>query len=234
MKRAISASSLVLISLTSVALPQTGPYRPTWESLDSRPNPKWYEEAKFGIFIHWGVYSVPAWGAKGEYAEWYWHEMADKNGPTWKFHVQTYGENFKYQDFVPGFTAKLFDPERWAKLFARSGARYVVLTSKHHEGFCPGPSVLSWNWNSADAGPHRDLLGGLTKAGRARGLKMGFYYSLYEWFNPLYLSDVSRYVDEHMLPQLKDAVERYKPSLIFADGERDHPSDVWKSREFLA
>jgi alpha-L-fucosidase len=85
-----------------------------------------------------------------------------------------------------------------------------------------------------DVAPHRDLVGDLAKAVRAHGLRMGFYYSLYEWFNPLYLSDVGRYVDEHMIPQFKDAVERYQPAVIFADGEWDHPSEVWKSRELLA
>src|SRR5947209_16670689 len=110
-------------------------YRPTWESLDRRPTPAWFEEAKFGIFIHWGVYSVPAWGPRGKYAEWYWHDLADRRGPTWKFHRKTYGADFKYQDFAGSFKAELFQPARWADVFARSGARYVVLTSKHHEAF---------------------------------------------------------------------------------------------------
>ncbi len=209
-------------------------YQPTWESLDTRPNPGWFDEAKLGIFIHWGVYSVPAWGPKGQYAEWYWHAMQNKSDETWKFHVRTYGENFQYQDFAARFTAELFDPDHWADLFLRSGARYVVLTSKHHEGFCLWPNAQSWNWNSVDVGPHRDLVGDLTKAVRARGLKMGLYYSLYEWYNPLYRSDPGRYVSEHMLPQLKDLVQRYHPSIVWSDGEWDHPSQVWRSREFLA
>ena len=209
-------------------------YEATWESLDSRPNPAWFDEAKFGIFIHWGVYSVPAWGPKGKYSEWYWNDMMDPNGETWKFHTATYGDKFKYQDFAPLFKAELFDPAQWADIFARSGAKYIVLTSKHHEGFCLWPSPDSWNWNSVDIGPHRDLCGDLTKAVRDRGIKMGFYYSLYEWFNPIYKSDVARYVDQHMLPQLKDLVNRYEPSLIFSDGEWDHPSETWRSTEFLA
>ena len=86
-----------------------GPYEPTWESLDKRPNPQWFEDAKFGIFIHWGVYSVPAWGPKGKYAEWYWHDMQDKEGETWKHHVATYGEDFRYQDFAPMFKAELYN-----------------------------------------------------------------------------------------------------------------------------
>ena len=209
-------------------------YAPTWESIDSRPLPAWFDEAKFGIFIHWGAYSVPAWGPKGRYAEWYWHDMQNKDGETWKFHAETYGEEFEYQDFAPMFKAEMFDPDQWADIFKRSGAKYVVLTSKHHEGFCLWPSQESWNWNAVDIGPHRDLAGDLSKAVKAAGLRMGFYYSLYEWFNPLYRSDVKRYVDEHMLPQLKELVVRYEPDIIWPDGEWDHPSDVWRSTEFLA
>jgi alpha-L-fucosidase len=209
-------------------------YTADWASIDSRPIPKWFEDAKFGIFIHWGVYSVPGWGPKGSYAEWYWHNMQDHNGPTWRHHAQTFGADFPYQSFAPMFKAEDFDPADWAGLFKRSGAKYVVLTSKHHEGFCLWPSAQSKDWNSVDVGPHRDLLGDLTKAVRGAGLKMGLYYSLYEWFNPLYHSNLQQYVADHMLPQLKDLVTRYQPSLIFTDGEWDHPSADWRSTEFLS
>lgn len=208
-------------------------YKPTWESLDSRPCPLWFTDAKFGIFIHWGLYSVPAWAPKGKYAEWYWYAL-NTDPQTRNFHNQTYGRKFKYQDFAGMFKTEMFEPDKWANLFTQSGAKYVVLTSKHHDGFCLWPSSESWNWNSVDIGPHRDLVGELTKAVRKKGLKMGLYYSLYEWFNPLYLTDVNRYVNEHMLPQLKDLVIKYQPSVIFADGEWEHPSEVWKSEEFLA
>jgi len=214
-------------------------YQPAWDSIDKRPTPQWFDDAKFGIFIHWGVYSVPAYADPhskvGEsYAEWYWNHMQDKNGPTWAFHLAHYGANFKYQDFAGQFKAELFDPGQWADLFANSGARYVVLTSKHHEGFCVWPCPASWNWNSVDVGPHRDLAGDLTRAVVAKGLKMGFYYSLYEWYNPLYLNDQPRYVTEHMIPQMKDLVERYHPSVLWTDGEWERPSSDWKSTEFLA
>ncbi len=211
-----------------------GPYEATWESLDTRPNPQWFEDAKFGIFIHWGVYSVPSWGPKDAYAEWYWNHMQNKDGETWKFHERTYGADFQYQDFAPMFTAELFNPAEWADIFKRSGAKYIVLTSKHHEGFCLWPNPQSWNWNSVDAGPHRDLCGDLTAAVHAAGLRMGFYYSIYEWYNPLYQSDVGKFVDQHMLPQLKDLVERYQPDIVWPDGEWEHPSSTWRSTEFLA
>ena len=208
-------------------------YTPDWESIDSRPVPAWFDDAKFGIFIHWGLYSVPAWAKRGEYAEWYW-ECMKKGQETWDFHKATYGEDFQYQDFVKDFTCDMFDPDQWADLFARAGARYIVPTSRHHDGFCLWPSGHAWNWNSVDVGPHRDLMGELTQAVRARDMKMGFYYSLYEWYRPLYLESPERYALEHMIPQLKDVVERYSPSIIFTDGEWDHPWETWHSPEFLA
>src|SRR5215218_6100530 len=197
-------------------------YNPTWESIDSRPIPRWFTDARFGIFIHWGLYSVPAWGPVGKewpvyskYAEWYWYRMQSDSSAVGNafrnFHTTTYGPNFRYQDFAGSFKAELFNPELWADLFAASGAKYVVLTSKHHEGFTLWPSKETWNWNAVDVGPHRDLAGDLSKAVKSKGLKMGFYYSLYEWYNPLYHTNVARYVDEHMLPQLKDLVTRYSP-----------------------
>ena len=219
-------------------------YEATWESLDSRPAPQWFPDAKFGIFIHWGVYSVPAWGPKGSYSEWYWrrsHKSATElNDSEWaKFHKKTYGEDFSYFDFAPKFTCEMYDPDQWADIFVRSGAKYVVLTSKHHDGFCLWPSKeanKTWGrkWNSVDAGPGRDLLGELTTSVRKRGIKMGFYYSLYEWFNPLWLADRERFVAEHMIPQFKDVVTRYEPSLIFSDGEWDMKDKAWKSEELLA
>jgi alpha-L-fucosidase len=228
----IAATSLILTTCPIPAAEQK--YEPNWKSLDSRPVPAWFDEAKFGIFIHWGVYSVPGWGPKGSYAEWYWDALQNTNNATWKFHLKNYGANFRYQDFAPQFKAELFEPAQWADIFVRSGARYVVLTSKHHEGFCLWPNADSWNWNSVDVGPHRDLCGDLAKAVRARGLKMGFYYSLYEWFHPVYQMDFPRFVREHFHPQFKDLVMRYQPSIIFADGEWARTSAEWKSEELLA
>jgi alpha-L-fucosidase len=226
-------------------------YQATWESIDKRPTPAWFTEAKFGIFIHWGVYSVPAYApvipGRLAYAEWYWNAMTagqrEKANPvqkgTWEYHKKMYGADYPYENFAPQFRAELFDPDHWADVFARSGAKYVVLTSKHHEGFALWPSKeasATWGrpWNAAEIGPRRDLLGDLTASVRRKGLKMGFYYSLYEWYNPLWLKDKPRYVREHMFPQFKDAVTRYRPSIIFSDGEWDLPSAEWRSPELLA
>lgn len=239
-------NNLIFLTLLFIVYPLCGQtYQPAWESLDKRPTPAWFEDARFGIFIHWGVYSVPAWGPTGDdvgvydkYSEWYWNKLLNKNSKVNKhfseFHLKTYGPHFKYQDFAPMFKAELFNPDEWAELFKKSGARYVVLTSKHHEGFTLWPSAQSWNWNSVDVGPHRDLCGDLTASVKKAGLHMGFYYSLYEWYNPVYLNDFENYVDDHMIPQMKDLVTRYTPDILWTDGEWDKPSRDWKSEEFLA
>lgn len=237
--------ALVLSGLVNSTAIAQQKYSANWNSLDARPVPTWFTDAKLGIFIHWGVYSVPAWAPVGKdfatyskYSEWYWNRMvtdSSKVGQAFRqFHNKTYGPNFKYQDFAPQFTAELFNPDQWADIFKNAGAQYVVLTSKHHDGFALWPSSNAWNWNAVDAGPHRDLAGDLTQAVKAKGLHMGFYYSLYEWFNPLYKTDVNKYVSQHMMPQLKDLVVRYQPDIIWPDGEWEHPSDTWKSQEFLA
>ena len=144
-------------------------YEPTWDSVDARPTPAWWGDAKFGIFIHWGVYSVPAFASKGEYAEWYWERLRKPGNPdastndakirreTRAFHERVYGKDFEYQDFAPRFTAEMFDADQWADIFARSGAKYVVLVSKHHDGFALWPSReanASWGrpWNAVDLG----------------------------------------------------------------------------------
>jgi alpha-L-fucosidase len=223
----------LLIFLCGMNL-QAQKYQPNWESLDKRKVPEWFIDAKFGIFIHWGVYSVPAWGPKGAYSEWYWSYLRDTASETYKHHIKLYGKNFKYQDFAPMFKAELFDADKWADLFVKSGAKYIVPTSKHHEGFCLWPSAQSVNWNSMDIGSHRDLLGELTEAGRKRGLEMGFYYSLFEWNHPLYRNDFNDFVNSHFFPQFKDVVSRYKPSIIFTDGEWEKPSSAWRSPELVA
>ena len=241
----ILVAALLLVPVLSAA-----EYAANWESLDSRATPEWFLDAKLGIFIHWGVYSVPAFAYPDSYSEWYWHSLeASQEGrnerqrrnaaATREFHKRVYGEDFAYKEFATLFKAEMFDPAQWASLFERAGARYVVLTSKHHDGFALWPSreaSRTWGrpWNSVESGPQRDLLGDLGDAVRDAGLKMGFYYSLYEWFNPLWLSDRDRYIREHMVPQFKDVVTKYRPSLIFSDGEWDLEHERWGSTELLA
>ncbi len=239
----IKLISLLLFGLTaSVTLFAQTNYTSDWASIDSRPTPQWFTDAKFGIFIHWGVYSVPSWGplvrdgAKGIYecyAEHYWNRLMNKHPLFIKHHNEMYGESVKYQDFASDFKCEMFQPDEWAKLFQNAGAKYVVLTSKHHDGFALWPSRYSWNWNAVDIGPHRDILGDLTTAVKKAGLQMGYYYSLLEWFNPLY-KDIDRYVENHMLPQMKELVTKYEPAIFWPDGEWDYNSDKLRSTDFLA
>jgi alpha-L-fucosidase len=236
---------LLLLSgwLISTAAPAQRQYTPDWASIDSRPLPQWFTDAKFGIFIHWGVYSVPAWGplrkdGAGDiyecYSEHYWNRLAQHHPLFVEHHRKTYGASFKYQDFAAAFKCEMFQPDEWAQLFRDAGARYVVLTSKHHDGYALWPSKYAWNWNVADVGPRRDLLGDLAAAVKKTGLHMGCYYSLLEWFNPLYRKDIDTYVEQHMIPQMKELVSKYTPEIFWPDGEWDYPSDRLKSTAFLA
>lgn len=146
----------------------------------------------------------------------------------------------QYADFASQFKAELFDPDVFADVIAGSGAKYFVLTSKHHEGFTNWPSKYSWNWNAVDVGPHQDLVGALAQSVRARNVTFGLYYSLFEWFHPLYLQDKAAgfnttvYVDTVMLPQLYEVVNAYQPDLIWSDGDWEASDTYWKSRNFLA
>lgn len=222
------------------AFSQTTPYTPDWASLDKRPTPSWWLDGKFGIFIHWGVYSVPAYTKKGQYAEWYQYALMDStnDGTVRKYHEQNYG-NRSYYDLAQDFHAELFNPDEWAKLFHDAGAKYVVLTSKHHDGYCLWPNQqasLTWGfpWSSDEVGPRRDLVGDLFRALNKTDVKPGLYFSLFEWFNPLWQFDKERYAREHAIPQLHDLVNRYEPWVIWTDGDWEATPEQWKSQEFLA
>ncbi|CAH8540795.1 unnamed protein product, partial [Heterobilharzia americana] len=213
-------------------------YEPNWDSLDKRPLPKWYDEAKIGIFIHWGIFSVPSYRT-----EWFWWMWKGdpKSMPEIPQYMEKYYEpKFAYADFAKQFQAEFFQPNQWADLFSKSGARYVVLTAKHHEGFCNWPSPTSWQWNSVDIGPRRDLVGELAQAVRNRtNLRFGVYHSLFEWFSPLYISDKKSnftkqtFVEQKTMPELYDLVLRYKPEIIWSDGDAG-PDTYWNSTHFLA
>ncbi|NLO46063.1 MAG: alpha-L-fucosidase [Clostridiales bacterium] len=213
-------------------------YENNWDSINSRPIPKWFEDAKFGIFIHWGLYSIPAYAPKNNYSEWYWFNiMQEEPNDTQKlyvdFHNRIYGKNFRYEDFAGLFKAELFDADEWAGLFEASGAKYINFVSKHHDGFCMYKTDYAWNWNSADVGPHRDFCAELSDAMSKTDVRFGVYHSLYEWYNPLYLKSPDEYAVKHLIPMLKELVEKYRPSTLFTDGEWSHPSSVWRSTEFL-
>ncbi len=240
MKKATFLFFAIVITFTAMSQK----YQSNWASLNTRGIPAWFQQDKFGIFIHWGVYAVPSYAPVIEnsgdsYAEWYWHHINKGDTNFTSFHNSVYGKDFAYPQFEKQFKAEMFNPKQWADVFKKSGAKYVVLTSKHHEGYCLWNSAEAdrdWQrpWNAVTGTPQRDLLGDLTEAVRAEGLKMGYYYSLYEWFNPLWLTDKKRFVSEHLFPQFKDLVTKYKPAIIFSDGEWEMTDTAWNSPELLA
>ena len=235
MKRKISLSLCICLLALATAAQS---YQPNWESLDTRPVPDWYRNSKFGIFIHWGVYAVPGFTTKGNYSEWYQNQMESGDTAVIKYHKTNYGNN-SYYTFADHFTADLFNPDEWAKLFEASGAKYIVLTSKHHDGFALWPSkeaTRDWGfpWNAAETGPRRDLLGDLFAAVRKTSVHPGMYFSLYEWYNPLWKKDHAEYATKHMWPQMLDLVNSYKPDVFWTDGEWDESDTLWQSTKFLA
>ncbi|MCC5475662.1 alpha-L-fucosidase [Streptomyces barringtoniae] len=221
-------------------------YQPTGASLSGHQAPYWFQGAKFGIFIHWGVYSVPAWAPVGvQYAEWYWDQIQDPANPTYAYHRTTYGEDFAYDDFIPRFTAERFDPRAWVELFRDAGAQYHVLTSKHHEGFALWDTKVS-DRNAAKMGPKRDLVRELFDASRrhAPELHRGLYFSMPEWFNPdhPWMGHAPRnpytlqpvpytgytagkdYVRDYQAPQMLELIHGYDPEIIWCDIGGDNDS----------
>uniref|UniRef100_A0A1I8FFM7 alpha-L-fucosidase n=1 Tax=Macrostomum lignano TaxID=282301 RepID=A0A1I8FFM7_9PLAT len=204
----------------------TRPIGPRWIS---RPLPAWYDQSKIGIFIHWGVFSVPSYHS--EWFWWYW-QGTDKQKDV---------VNFMKQNYPPGsptpicakFKATFFNPDtNGRKLFDSAGAKYVVFTSKHHEGYCNWDTAYSFNWNSKQVGPNRDLVADLAAAIRKRpGLRFGLYHSLMTSApssRPEILS-LSK-----TMPELYELVNRFKPDVVWSDGDWDAPAEYWNSTGFLA
>lgn len=218
-------------------------YMGTWESIQQHEVPQWYKDCKFGIFIHWGIYSVPAyaprtwelgeisgdeqWFCNNPYAEWYYNSVNVGKGPTYDHHIDLYGKNFKYEDFIPLWKAEKWNPNEWAKLFRKAGAKYVVLTAKHHDGFCLFPSKYT-NFDSTHMGPMRNIAGELTDAVRNEGMRMGLYYSgLIDWqfaHDPIFCntdiwgtaSPTFTYAD-YSYNQLIELIDTYHPSVLWND-----------------
>jgi len=199
------------------------------------PIPQWWQDAKFGIFIHWGIYSVPSF-ADHDYAEWYWAHK--QGGRSKEFHDNVYGAEFSYYDFASMFKAEFFNANDWAELFAKAGAKYVVLTAKHMEGFTLWKSDIAnqlhgRKWNSVDIGPKRDIVAELSKAVKQKDMKMGLYFMLYEAMNPVYQNDPQEFIEKYSIPQFKDLYATYKPSIVWPDGAWQHTSQEYRSVELL-
>lgn len=225
-------------------------YEANWQSLDARPVPQWWTDAKFGIFVHWGPYAVPAYAPTGPgqfgvgYSEWYLGRLLTGYKVFQDHHAKHYA-NAPYENFAARFTAENFDPREWAELFKKAGAKYAVLTSKHHDGYALWPSPESAYYNSTVLGSGRDLCGEFTAAMKEAGLKSGFYYSLLEYANPLYPRNFIRnskirpypireWAARMNLPQMKELVENYRPDIVWPDGEWDFSDKDHLSEEFLA
>ena len=243
----ILAGLLMSVAGTGMAQEHTT-YEPTLESLDSHPLPQWYAGAKLGIFIHWGLYSVPGWAPlshpehdfrntdyikNNPYAEWYLNVMRIPGSPTQAYHREHYGANFSYYDFAPVFNreSKKWNADDWARIFHDAGARYVVLTTKHHDGFTLWPSTTvnpnpSIPQNERHA--ERDIVGELTAAVRKEGMKMGLYYSGgYDWtFNSGPIETAEDYQSvkpenqaygNYAFAQIHELIDRYHPSVLWND-----------------
>ena len=240
-----------------------GPFTDTWESLENYKVPDWYPPKKFGIFIHWGVYSVPSFGS-----EWYSRNMYIQGSREFEHHVATYGphKEFGYKDFIPMFKAEKFDPEAWATLFEEAGAKYVVPVAEHHDGFQMYRSDLS-HWNAVEMGPHRDVLGEVSEACRRHGMVAGASsHRVEHWFFMGHGREFDSDIHEPMKrgdfywPAMKEAdhndlfstptptdeflqdwlerccelVDRYRPKIIYFDWWIQHASVRPYLRKFAA
>jgi len=240
-----------------------GKYKDTWESLQQYKVPEWYENAKFGIFIHWGVYSVPAFGN-----EWYSRNMYMQGTPEFEHHVKTYGphKDFGYKDFIPMFTAEKFDPKEWAELFKEAEAQYIMPVAEHHDGFQMYDSELS-EWNAAKMGPKRNVLGELFEEFKKNDLvtcasthriehwffmshgkefdsdvkepmKRGDFYwpaaTESDWFDSYSEPTPSREFLEDWLLRCCELVDKYRPKIVYFDWWIHHSSVKPYLRKFAA
>ena len=242
----------VLLCAAALAAAPPPVYQPTWDSLATHQNPQWLQDAKFGIYAHWGVYSVPAYEH-----EWYAKRMYDPNPPrsTYEHHRKTYGtqDKFGYKDFVPMFKAEKFNPDEWAEVIRQSGARYAGIAVMHHDGFALWASKAN-RWNATNMGPHRDLYGDLVKALRAKGLKTiatEHHMRTFNWYLPAkpFLEEARkmkfdlfdpRYADlywneftstrEQFIAQWKaklmEIIDNYRPDVLWFDGGEFQTPDV--------
>src|SRR6202158_4182173 len=221
-------------------------YEPTLESLNQHPLPQWYADAKLGIFVHWGLYSVPGWAPlvhpehdftapdyikNNPYAEWYLNVMRIDGSPTQAYHREHYGADYDYYNFAPTFDQEIkkWSPDAWAKTFHDAGAKYVVLTTKHHDGFTLWPSSTP-NPKLPPDRQHatRDIVGELTAAVNQQGLRMGLYYSGgYDWtFGPGPIRVAADYqkvkpqseaYGKYADAQVREIIARYKPAVLWND-----------------
>ncbi len=204
-------------------------FEPNWESLKQYECPTWFQDAKFGIYTHWGVYSVTK--ASGQ-SDWYGTNMYNTWHPNYKFHQETYGsqKDFGYKDFVPMFTAPKFNADEWADLFAEAGAQFAGPAGEHADGFSLWDSEVN-PWNSVDMGPKRDIVAELEKAIRKRGMKyvVSMHHSwLWGWFPTWNEEADCFYADENSIYGEKVPASAWKVK----DSEGFYTVDPMPSKKF--
>jgi alpha-L-fucosidase len=183
----------------------------------ARADSTWFQDAKFGIFVHWGLYAVHGKNDAGPYVSWALH---DEKLPE-----------AQYARYADEFRPERFDPEAWMQLVKDAGARYLTFTSKHHEGFSLFDSALS-EYDSMDTAAKRDIVGELVTAARANDMKISFYYSMLDWHHPDFSADLPRYIDEFLFGQVRELCTNYGPiDGLWFDGEWDHPEATWRAEE---
>ncbi len=179
----------------------------------------WFREAKFGMFVHWGLYAVPARNNKGALASFV---MKDEKIPA-----------AEYEQFAQQFNPQQFDAAKWMQIAKNTGMRYLIFTSKHHEGFSMFNSALT-DYDAWDQAPHRDFVGELVQAARDADMKIGFYYSMLDWHHPDYQNNLNQYIDEYLFGQVRELCTQYGPiDCIWFDGEWDHALATWRSPELI-
>ncbi len=214
-----------------------------WDRLNERGYPLWFSDAKLGIFVHWGLYSVPAYAGKEGYGEWLYKGLMNREPGRMKM-MSLYADTTlpvreMYGQLARHWHAELWQPQEWARMFKDAGAQYVMLVAKHHDGYSLFADPFNPKWNSMSSGPRRDIVAELTKAVRQAGLRMGLYYSLTEWSNPLHRwtvdpdSTLGRYVTGYMMPQFRFMVDRFRPDAIFADGDWDYSAEQLHSADLI-
>jgi alpha-L-fucosidase len=253
----ILSFSILVDGKTQVAI-KTKAYEPKWESIIQHPLPDWFKDAKFGIYFHWGIYSIPAYEN-----EWYPRRMyldetdARRNVNFFQHHRETWGpqELFGYKDFIPMFRAEKFNADEWVDLFVKSGAKYVGPVAEHHDGFAMWDSKLT-DWDAKDMGPKRDILGEIAESARKRGLKfLTSFHHAYNWkyYEPAFKYDakVPRYAGlygpphapgepesqeflEDWLGKIIEVIDNYQPDYIWFDFGWRQPTFESYKREFLA
>ncbi len=226
-----------------------GKWKPTAESIDAHQAPEWFKDAKFGMFIDWGLWSVAGWAPKKENGAMYpdWYELRLDTDTTFiKYHEKNWGKDFKRDDFIPLFTANNYEPEKLVDIAKDAGMKYIVPFSKHHGGFCLWPSSYTQR-DAMDMGPKKDLIKPLVESCKKEGMKFGFYFSIEEWEYPIIDNTgklqnrvwngkikpfdsslekkcsgkiaVRNFGTDYLVPQATEFIDKYDPDLIWYDGD---------------